>query len=190
MRTEEHSTVGSVGPLPALVSRRESGPLLLAGQAGSLRILPDDKVTRKLAMLYEGQCAGLGAAEAAARFGYTRQGYYKVLRQFREQGATAFFNRPGPKSNYRRTGDIVRAVIRHRFQHPDCPTSRLVSELRAEGVRVSVRSAERIISDYGLQRRSYPKHRARPHRRDVESPQPAESPATRVDPKVAQELAA
>jgi hypothetical protein len=111
-------------------------------------------------MLYEGQCGGLGAAGAAARFGYTRQGYYKILHQFRDQGASAFFNRPGPKSNYRRGEEVVRAVIGHRFQHPEAPTAELISDLRASGMQVSKRSAERIISEYGLQRRAYPKTRA------------------------------
>lgn len=167
MRIEEHPGDGQAGPSSYVVSTDGSGQLSLAGPSGRLPIPSEDKVTRKLAMLYEGQCAGLGAAAAAARFGYTRQGYYRVLHQFRDHGASAFFNRPGPKSNYRRGEEVVRAVIRHRFQHPGAPASELVADLRAEGHRVSKRSAERIISDYGLQRRDYPKTRARPHRKTV-----------------------
>ena len=164
MRTEETLSAATGGPLPALISNLEAGQSCLAGPAGSLPIAPEDKVTRKLAMLYEGQCAGLGAAGAAARFGYTRQGYYKVLRQFRHHGAGAFFNRPGPKTNYRRGEAVVRAVIRHRFQHPEVPSADLVRDLRAGGLNVSKRSVERIISDYGLHRRDYPKTRASPRR--------------------------
>ena len=155
-----------------MISQVGSGQLRLAGPAGSLPIPPEDKVTRKLAMLYEGQCAGLGAAGAAARFGYTRQGYYKILHQFRDQGASAFFHRPGPKSNYRRGEKVVRAVIRHRFQHPGSPTAELLSDLRANGVEVSKRSAERIISEYGLQQRDYPKTRAKARREPAVSTGP------------------
>jgi len=161
MSTEEQSGNGQTGPSPSVVCNVGSGQLSLTGPGGTLPVPPDDRVTLKLAMLYEGQCAGLGASAAAAKFGYTRQGYYKVLHQFRDLGATAFFNRPGPKSNYRRSEEVVRAVIRHRFQHPGSPTSEVVSLLQAAGLRVSKRSVERIISDYGLHERDYPKHRAR-----------------------------
>lgn len=161
MCTEEHSGDGATKPSLSLICQVGSGPLSLSGPGGSLPVPADDRVTLKMAMLYEGQCAGLGARAAAAKYGYTRQGYYKVLQQYRTQGAAAFFNRPGPKTNYRRSEEVVRAVIRYRFRHPGSSTSELVSLLQAAGHRVSKRSVERVISEYGLQQRDYPKQRAR-----------------------------
>jgi len=170
MCTEEHSGDGPAKPSLSLICQVGPGPLSLSGPGGSLPVPPDDRVTLKMAMLYEGQCAGLGARAAAAKYGYTRQGYYKVLQQYRTQGAAAFFNRPGPKTNYRRSEEVVRAVIRYRFQHPESSTSELVSLLRAADHRVSKRSVERVISEYGLQQRDYPKQRARARRQTDRAP--------------------
>jgi hypothetical protein len=41
----------------------------LVGPAGSILVPDDDEITRKLAMLFEGQCEGLGPTEAARRYG-------------------------------------------------------------------------------------------------------------------------
>src|SRR5260370_41392435 len=94
--------------------------LALVGEGGSLAVLDEDEVTRKLAMLIEGECEGLGPLQAAARFGYTKQRYFQIRTLFREQGAAALASRPrGPKTFYRRTSEVVRQVIRHRFLDPD-----------------------------------------------------------------------
>jgi len=170
METEEHFGDGPTKPSLSLICQVGSGPFSLSGPGGSLPVPPGDRVTLKMAMLYEGQCAGLGARAAAAKYGYTRQGYYKVLQQYRTQGAAAFFNRPGPKTNYRRSEEVVRAVIRHRFQHPESPASELVRLLQAAGHRVGKRSVERVISEYGLQQRDYPKQRARARHQPDETP--------------------
>jgi len=39
----------------------------LVGSAGSLEVLDGDEITRKLAMLIEGDCEGLGPAQAAKK---------------------------------------------------------------------------------------------------------------------------
>ena len=54
----------------------KEGPSL-SGPKGSLPIRKDDQITLKLAMLFEGQCEGLGLIKAAEKFGYTRQRYYQ-----------------------------------------------------------------------------------------------------------------
>ena len=59
----------------------------LSGPKGSLPIRKDDQITLKLAMLFEGQCEGLGPIKAAEKFGYTRQRYYQILHRFIDQGA-------------------------------------------------------------------------------------------------------
>lgn len=153
----------------------------LWGPAGSLPIPAQDRITRKLAMLYEGECSGLGVARTAAKYGYSRQGYYRLLKQFRNFGAAAFLQRPGPKRNYRRGEQVVRAVVRLRFQDPDRSTPELVGALREAGFRVSARSVERIISDYGLHRRAYPPRRTRPHRGRQDPPRHAISAARLPD---------
>jgi hypothetical protein len=48
----------------------------LVGTGGSLEVRADDEITRKLAMLIEGQCEGLGPLQAAAKFGFSKQRYF------------------------------------------------------------------------------------------------------------------
>jgi hypothetical protein len=45
----------------------------LVGERGTLSIAEQDEVARKLAMLIEGQCEGLGPTQAARKYGYTKQ---------------------------------------------------------------------------------------------------------------------
>lgn len=127
----------------------------LVGPAGSLTVADKDEVTRKLAMLIEGECEGLGPVQAAKKFGYTRQRYFQVRAVFLEQGATGLADKPrGPKRNYRRTSEVVRQVIRHRFLDADASAQVIGQKLRQTGCRVSTRSVERIIADYGLQKKT------------------------------------
>jgi len=88
----------------------------LVGHSGSILLPDDDEITRKLAMLFEGQCEGLDPTQAARKFGYTKQRYFQLLEQFEAQGALALQSKArGPKTNYRRTEEMVRQIIRHRF---------------------------------------------------------------------------
>jgi transposase len=115
----------------------------------------DDQITFKLAMLFEGQCEGLGPIKAAEKFGYTRQRYYQILRQFMDQGAEGLKRgKTGPKKNYRRTDEVVRQVIRYRFLDPNISPEVIAQKLNQNGYLIAARSVERVISDYGLQKKT------------------------------------
>ncbi len=127
----------------------------LVGPAGSLAVAENDELVRKLAMLIEGECGGLGPVKAAAKFGCTRQRYHQIRCAFLEQGAAALVNKPrGPRRNYRRTCEVVRQVIRHRFLDPDASAEVIGQRLRKSGWAISTRSVGRIIAEYGLQRKA------------------------------------
>ena len=127
----------------------------ITGNAGELPVLENDMVTRKLAMLIEGECEGLGPSQAAEKFGYTRQRYFQIRCAFLDQGATALVDKPsGPKRNYRRTGEVVRQVIRHRFLDPDASAEVIAQKLKQSGCPASTRSVQRVIADYGLQKKT------------------------------------
>jgi transposase len=129
--------------------------LQLQGPEGTLAVLEDDEITLKLAMLYEGQCEGLGATAAARKFGYTKQRYYQLLQAYSEKGAFALLsNKRGPKTNYRRTDEVVRQVIRHRFLDPDASAEVIAQKLKQGAWEISIRSVERIIEVYGLQKKT------------------------------------
>jgi transposase len=127
----------------------------IVGPTGELIVPPEDEITPRLIMLLEGECEGLGAAEAARRHGLTRQRYYQMLNLFKERGALAL--RPqkrGPKSNYVRTDEVERQVIRHRFLDPDASVDIIAQKLRQAGFPISTRSVERVVEKYGLQKKT------------------------------------
>jgi hypothetical protein len=132
-------------------------PLLpqLTGPSGSLLIPADDEITLKLAMLFEGQCEGLGPTRAATKFGYSKARYFQLLHLLKDHGAQALRSQPtGPKSNYRRTDEIVRQVIRHRFLDPEASPEVIAQKLRQTQHPLSIRSVQRVIADYGLQKKT------------------------------------
>ena len=127
----------------------------LVGSKGSLSVRQDDEITCKLAMLIEGECEGLGPTQAAHKYGFSKQRYHQIRKAYEEFGATALRSqRRGPKSNYRRTGEVERQVIRHRFLDPEASADVIAQKIRQTGVRVSTRSVERIIADYGIQKKT------------------------------------
>lgn len=124
------------------------------GPVGTLPIAPTDEVTRRLALLLDGECE-LGPKAAADKFGLSRQRYFQLRQRYRDQGATGLAPQPrGPKHNYRRTETLVRQVIRHRFLDPDASAAVITQKLVQTGGVISCRSVERIIQDYGLQKKT------------------------------------
>lgn len=131
------------------------GQSVLIGQAGSLAVRPDDELTRKLAMLIEGECDGLGPLAAARKHGYSKQRYFQLRALFLDQGAVGLISRKrGPKTNYRRTSETVRQIIRYRFLDPQSSVEVIAQKLRQLGTTISTRSVERVIADYGLQKKT------------------------------------
>jgi threonine dehydrogenase-like Zn-dependent dehydrogenase len=61
----------------------------------------------------------------------------------------------GPKANYRRTEEMVRQIIRHRFLDPEASAEIIAQKLRQADHLISIRSVERVISDFGLQKKLY-----------------------------------
>jgi len=127
----------------------------IVGEHGSLKVDQEDEVSRKLAMLIEGECERLSAAEVAERYGFTKQRYYQIRQAFIAEGSCALANKkPGPKRKYRRTDELVRQVIRHRFLDPKASPDVIAQKLRQTGFSISTRSVERVIGNYGLQKKT------------------------------------
>jgi len=135
--------------------RFESPDRRIVGLAGEILVPPDDEITPRLLMLLEGQCEGLGAARAAEKYGLTRQRYYQLLNLFQERGAVALqAQKRGPKTNSVRTDEVERQVIRHRFLDPDASVEVIAQKLRQAGFPISTRSVERVVEEYGLQKKT------------------------------------
>jgi Helix-turn-helix domain len=105
-------------------------------------------------MLVEGTY-GIGVKECLAKYGYTEQRYYQLLKAFKEAGVEALVNKKtGPRSNTVRTQSVVHQVIRLRFLDPDGSPSVIVQKLGQMRIGVSLRSVERAIQEYGLQKKN------------------------------------
>ena len=127
----------------------------LVGAGGLLSVRPDDEITRKLAMLIEGECEGLGPTQAAAKFGFSKQRYFQLRAAFADLGAAALQSQKrGPKTHYRRTAEVVRQVIRHRFLDPEASPEVIAQKLSQSGWEISIRSVQRVIEDFGLQKKT------------------------------------
>lgn len=129
--------------------------ILLEGPNGTMSISLQDTVARKLAMLIEGKCMGLGPTKAAQKYGYTKQRYFQLLHAYLEGGSDALRpKKQGPKKNYVRTENVVTQVIRHRFLDMDANAAVIAQKMKQSGIQVSQRSVERIISEHGLQKKT------------------------------------
>ena len=127
----------------------------LVGEAGSIVVPQDDEVTRKLSMLIEGQCEGLGPIKAAAKYGLTYARYFQLRNLFLKSGSDALRSRKrGPRTNYRRSDELVRQVIRHRFLDPDASPEVIAQKLQQAGFVISIRSVQRVFQEYGLQKKT------------------------------------
>ena len=125
------------------------------GAHGTLPVGEKDEVSLKLAMLIEGECEGLGPSEAARKYGYTKQRYFQLLHAYEELGSMVLSSKArGPKRNYRRTDELVRQVIRHRFLDPEASVEVIAQKLRQTEFAISTRSVERVIAEYGLQKKT------------------------------------
>lgn len=133
----------------------ENEHAFLEGPAGRLEIPLDDEIAWKFAMLFEGQCEGLGPSAAARKYDLSRQRYFQLLRAFQQGGSLALrSDKRGPKTQWRRTTELVRQVILHRFLDPGASVDVIAQKLRQCGTAISVRSVQRVLSDYGLQKKT------------------------------------
>jgi len=143
------------------------------GPDGALTVDENDEVARKLLMLIEGECEGGGPLKAAEKFGYSKQRYFQLRAAYQQSGTLGLQSRKrGPKTNYRRTDEVVRQVIRHRFLDADASAEVIAQKLRQSGSVISVRSVERIIAEYGLQKKTPPMSSGRGTRKGRSSAYP------------------
>jgi len=127
----------------------------IQSDSGSLPISDNDEITRKLAMLIEGECGSLSIDQVAVKFGFSRQRYFQLRTLFLKQGGQGLISsKRGPKSNYRRPQEVVCQVIRHRFLDPEATTEVIAQKLRQSNFQVSKRTVDRVIAQFGLQKKT------------------------------------
>jgi hypothetical protein len=113
-----------------------------------------DSSTKKLFMIIEGIYT-IGVQESIRKYGYTEQRYYQLLKSFRKNGIKGLVNhKRGPQNNSIRTEPVINRIIRYRFLDPQSSSQVIAQKLRQEGFRLSARSVERTIQEYGLQKKT------------------------------------
>ena len=129
--------------------------MFLSGPEGIIMIPDKDELTYKLAMLYEGECEGLGAEQAAKKYGYSKARYYQLLHLYKQIGAIALQSQKrGPKRLYRRTPEVEQQVVRYLFLDPEASAEVIAQKLRQSGYPISLRSVERVLAKFGLQKKT------------------------------------
>jgi transposase len=128
---------------------------VIIGSHGALHIPHDDKASMKLAMLLIGECSEIGPIKAAQMFNFSKARYYQLRNAFSKHGVEALLDqKTGPKTNYRRTPEAEKLVIRTRFLDPEASIDVVTSKLVQDGYQISKRSVERILNKYGLQKKT------------------------------------
>jgi hypothetical protein len=129
-------------------------PLLPNLDLSLLKVNSNDSISQKFLMLIEG-VYGLGVKHSIGKYEYTEQRYYQLLKNFQEQGSSSLIDKKrGPQQNSRRTEKIVQQIIRHRFLDPDASAAVITQKLKQISVSISIRSVERTIQQYGLQKKT------------------------------------
>ncbi len=123
----------------------------------SLIISPSDPVAWKLMMLFEAASVkGVKIEDTASRYGYTREHFYVIKHAYETRGSQGLADIPtGPKSNYKRTREVDKQIIRHRFLDPEASCEVIAQKMQQTGHSISQRSVERTINEYGLQKKGY-----------------------------------
>ena len=125
------------------------------GPAGALPVAASDQQAARFLMLLEGECLESNITAVAQHYGFSRPRYYQLLQNYKSGGLPALEpQRTGPKSNYRRTDQAVRQVLRHRFLDPNASPEVITQKLCQTHFPISLRSVHRIIADYGVQKKT------------------------------------
>ena len=86
------------------------------------------------------QCLQKNIVTVVEKYGFCRQRYYQLLEAFQQGGVLALqAKKTGPKSNYRRTEQVVRQVLRYLFLDTDASAEVVV---RAHGDGLVLRRHE------------------------------------------------
>jgi len=123
----------------------------------SLVITENDPIAWKLSMLIEAASNKDEIIEdLARRYGYTREHFYVIKRTYEEKGSQGLMDKSrGPKTNSKRTKEMEKQIIRHRFLDPEASSQVITQRLQQAGNNISQRSVERTINEYGLQKKGY-----------------------------------
>ena len=113
----------------------------------------NDKLGIKMAMLFEAHCT-LGVQQAIIKYGYTEQRYYQLLKIYSEGSSEDLRDKKrGSDKRPVRDKEVTNQIIRERYLDTEASAEVISQKLKQNGYSVSVRSVERTITEYGLQKK-------------------------------------
>ncbi len=113
-----------------------------------------DDASLKLAMLIEGTF-GIGVKASLAKYDYSEPRFYQLRKNFMKDGFEALITKKtGPKENAIRTDAVEKQILRLRFLNPLDTAAIIAQKLNQQGISISVRSVERTITAYGIQKKT------------------------------------
>ena len=128
--------------------------IVINGTKGrTLEIDHNDSAAMKMAMLFEGNCF-LSIEETTEKYGFSKPRYYQLQKEFKEKGSSALINKKrGSDTRPVRTKEVVNQIIRLRFLDPFSSAEVIAQKMNQNGYKVAIRSVERTITEYGLQKK-------------------------------------
>ena len=112
-----------------------------------------DKLGMKMAMLFEARCT-IGVKQAIEKYGYTEQRYYQRWKIYNEGGSDGLRDKKrGSDKRPVRDKEATNQIIRERYLDTEASAEVISQKLKQNGYSVSVRSVERTITEYGLQKK-------------------------------------
>lgn len=130
-----------------------SETLFIQGLKKDFPVDSDDKLAVKIAMLIEGQCT-IGVKKAIKKYNYTEQSYYQLLKKYKQEGPQALIDKkPGSEKQPVRNQEVTNQILRMRYLDPLSSTDVLSQKLNQMGYKISTRSVERTITEFGLQKK-------------------------------------
>jgi len=113
----------------------------------------NDSLAMKFAMLFEAHTT-IGVQAAIVKYGYSEQRLYQLLKAYEQGGAQALIDKKtGSQKQPVRTKEVVNQIIRLRFLDPFASVEVISQKLKQLGYHVSIRSVERTITEFGLQKK-------------------------------------
>lgn len=128
-------------------------PVVIEGMI-TLEIDPNDSALWKMAMLFEAAFSLDSTIEQISKkYGYTREYFYQVFDKFKALGSQGLQDKPtGPKKNSKRTPEVTKQIVRHRFMDPEASSEVIAQKMTQTGHPISQRSVQRVIQEFGLQK--------------------------------------
>lgn len=137
------------------MSEADRALLQIVGPEGTLPVFPNDTLARQLGMLFECRCMGRPVEEVIQKYEYSRQRYFQIQHAYAVGGTVALSpRRRGPRTKHVREESVIMQIIRHKFLDPDASPDVIAQKLRQCKIRISKRSVQRTIAEFGLQKKT------------------------------------